>query len=312
MRTYHLSLGISHFFSQDQLTKNGLHIEFNIQAFEGNNVTNSVIKLFSPPPALFSNLTNLIGLPVVLTAGTYYDPLSKKANGSFLKLPMDETLIYSGFIANLVPNWDDINFSLSVICTPEPVTTTPLPPVPFIVASGVPAMPAIGACYAGLIRGPFPIIPPADPLISPQEFNTSFRNIKELFDFVYTTWGYQFALTPLGYKMINKEIPAAGVVHVLSKKDFISQPKMINYSEVELSINLNGKIKIYDLVVLPTDIYVGVSWLSNFFGSTQGQAGAPKTFVSGQWRVTSVWHLGGSRNTDPNSWATNIRAANII
>lgn len=109
----------------------------------------------------------------------------------------------------------------------------------------------------------------------------------------------------------ESDIPALAN-YSLKECDFLEQPQYIDTTTLQLSLRISGRYKTNDVIRIPNTATFNVSTISqNLPQFSSGADFREKLFFSGNFTINKVWHIGDTHNIQAQQWATNIEAVRL-
>lgn len=322
MRYYKLLIDGQVLCSQTLDNPTGLNIQFNIQTYNEGQSAISEITVYNPPLWMFGEYMNLYNKKVELYAGVSSTPLTKIIGLA----PAKQDLIAVGFVSALFPQWNSADMQLTIVLSQSPTyannpdgTVNPdLPPggYQFRVKGGETAFDVVKEALESVAPG----VPLAD-LSSGFQIPIPCQTLVYSSAAVATlvaTWGLVLLCSAEGYILKPRESSAYGQSITLKRQDFLCQPSPLGVSSMAITTYLRGDIRLGDQVIMPDDIFVGITNLSGVITDSSGLDAYLNqtsrnlfTMFSGNWGVKKIWHVGDLRNNDPQSWATHCEVVKL-
>lgn len=310
MRYYLLYIGGQLLSQLNQDNAESIRISFQLQATTQVTIPNAIIKLHTLPSEFFLQNLNWIGKEVELHAGILATPLTNMIS---LKPPM-QTLILRGYIHQIIANPNEKgNNSLQLIINPsKPKTskevTTPEKPEDKGFLLSIKKGDDLKKKFKEAVSGIYPLAKvetQGEPVITQFEENLIINSIEELqkralqnkIQIFVTSDGY--SITDLG------KLPATSTIIDFGLSDFLEQPSLIADKKISITSFLRADIKPQCIINIKDNL---------FYNNTLGLKALgtkPSLFLTGQWRVVNVWHIGDSRGEDLSAWQTSIEAVKL-
>ena len=290
----------------------GPEIQFNIQQLPGNVQVNNTITIFNVHPYYFNENQNLYGKRISLKAGMENTPLIQKIgySGAY-------GTILEGWITNMIPEWNGRDTQFATIVQ----NYNPGNAIPSVITMhiGDPVLPKIKAAFQNLTGNVGLLdmgnVPQA--LTSKSNYQHKIKNIASLDNLLQGVHGLTIIQKQSGFTLYSPLSPAAPTQKTVYLKagDFICQPSLIDgktYTEVALTLIMRSDINVNDFVVIPQDIWVGISALDVVADARalidMFKGKSVFSMFSGKYKVNSIWQLGDAKNRDPQAWATTLHA----
>lgn len=89
---------------------------------------------------------------------------------------------------------------------------------------------------------------------------------------------------------------------ILNPEDFLEMPTQIRQGIIQASLNMRGDLDLSTKITIPQSMFASIN-PSDEFNLIYN-----KSFISGSFKITKIWHLGDSRGNNAMSWSTNIEA----
>lgn len=322
MRYYDLRIDGKTLCSQSLTNPTGLNLQFNIQTYNEGKNANSEITIYNPPLWMFGEYMNLYNKKVELYAGVSNTPQTKIIGIS----PPTQDLLMVGFVSTILPQWNEADMQLTLVMTQSPVYATNADGT--VDAATVPggyqfrlkgredALKAVEDALAAVSPG-VPVSAIGTGLSVPVPCQAIVFSAGDVASIV-STWGYVLQCGSEGYVLKERASAAYGQEVKLKKQDFLCQPSPLGVSTMAITSYLRGDIRMGDRIVMPDDVFIGVSNLSGVITNSSGvdafldsRSKNMFTMFSGSWSVTKIWHVGDVRNNDPQSWATHFEVARV-
>jgi len=317
MRYYRLLLDGQELCAQNAKNPTGLQIQFNIQTMNEGDTANSEITVYNPPLWMFGEYMKLYNKKIELYAGVTATPISNLIGIE----PAKQDLIVSGFIGAVFPDWNDANMQLTFILNQSPqysnnsdgtVDFTKSPGgYQFRTKPNDDAVSAIKEALAKVAPG-VPLVDHTNGAKIPIPCTAPVFTVSGLAS-VVSAWNLVLMYNGQGYILNTRASPAYGQEVLLKKQDFLCQPNALGVSEMAITTFIRGDIRMGDLIVMPQDMFVGITSLSGDIANSTGLDAYLATtgrnlftMFSGKWLVNAIWHVGDLRNTDVQSWATHF------
>lgn len=106
----------------------------------------------------------------------------------------------------------------------------------------------------------------------------------------------------------------ANKVNVISDKDLLGQPQLINPNTITLTVPLTSKFRVFQKIKLELESFIG-------YGQAFVTEGDPAGFgitaerigkmYQGEYKITTIRYVLQSRNTSVDAWCTNITAVEV-
>ena len=113
---------------------------------------------------------------------------------------------------------------------------------------------------------------------------------------------------------IGQNTNTVGKLSIISDKDLLGQPQLINPNTITLTVPLTSKFRILQKIQLKLESYIG-------YGQAFVTEGDPAGFgitaerigkmYQGEYEITTIRYVLQSRNTDVNAWCTILEAVKI-
>lgn len=293
----------------NQLSAEAIKISFNLQATTQVTIPNSIIKLHNLPAEFFLQNLSWVGKQVQLYGGLLDSPLTRLTS---IKIPMQQLLLM-GYIHQVVANPNEKrNNSLQLIINPSmpktqaTTTTTSENDKGYLLA--IKKGDDLKAKFMEAVSQIYPLAKveiQGNPVITQFEENLIFSGIEEIqkramqskIQIFVTSDGY--AITDIG------KIPPSTTIIDFDLSDFLEQPSLIADKKISITSFLRADIKPQCIINIKPNL---------FYNNTLGLKALgtkPSLFLTGQWRVINVWHIGDSRGEDASAWQTSIEAVKI-
>jgi len=146
-------------------------------------------------------------------------------------------------------------------------------------------------------------------LTSKSNYQHKIKNIASLDNLLQGVHGLTIIQKQSGFTLYSPLSPAAPTQKTVYLKagDFICQPSLIDgktYTEVALTLIMRSDINVNDFVVIPQEIWVGISALDVVADARalidMFKGKSVFSMFSGKYKVNSIWQLGDAKNGDPN------------
>ena len=321
MRYYKLLIDEKELCAQNLKNPTGLNIQFNIQTFNEGQTANSEITVYNPPLWMFGEYMNLYNKKLELYGGVENTPLTKIIGIT----PPQQDLLMVGFISTILPQWNEADMQLTFVVTQSPVysstdgtvdTSKPAGGYQFRLKGQEDALTAVTNALAAVSPG-VPVSAIETGMTVPVPCQAIVFTASGVASIV-STWGYLLQCGAEGYVLKKRESTAYGQSIKLQKQDFLCQPSPLGVSTMAITSFLRGDIRLGDQIVMPDDMFIGVSNLSGIITDSSGidaflneQKKNLFTMFSGTWSVTKIWHVGDLRNNDAQAWSTHFEVARV-
>ena len=114
---------------------------------------------------------------------------------------------------------------------------------------------------------------------------------------------------------IGKNPAAENKNNIISDKDLLGQPQLIDVKTILITVPLTSKYKMRQLITLNLESFISYNqaYITEGDPNTYGIGIARDIYkmYSGVYRITKIQHVLQSRNTDVNAWCTNITAVEV-
>ena len=305
MRKYHLVIGDNELvldYSSDN--PNGPQILFDIQQFTASETVNAEIILMNISHYYFTMNVPLLGKKISLSAGMEDSPILRKIgySGKY-------GLIAQGFISRVIPDWNGVDTAISVTFQPFPIKTDGNNILYPGYELSVPICDDIRPYYKKIYKQ-----------ISSNSNNLNMGPDKIKCITAYTQQIYTVAgMSSLLSAQHNLTLGQTGNGFILSNViglpinlvpgDFLVQPSLVEYQKIAITLQLRSDIKMNDIVVLPKEIFVGITNLDKglFTTGIDFQGKSIFNLFHGNYRVIGVWQRGDVNNPEAQAWSTTIQ-----
>ena len=291
----------------NELSAEAIRISFNLQATTQVTIPNSIIKLHTLPAEFFLQNLNWVGKQVQLYGGLLDSPLTRLTS---IKTPMQQLLLM-GYIHQIVANPNEKrNNSLQLIINPSmpktQVSTTSENDKGYLLS--IKKGDDLKAKFMEAVSQIYPLAKvetQGAPVITQFEENLIFNGIEEVQKRAMQS-KIQIFVTSDGYVITDVgKIPASTTIIDFGLSDFLEQPSLIADKKISITSFLRADIKPQCIINIKPNL---------FYNNTLGLKALgtkPSLFLTGQWRVVNVWHIGDSRGADASAWQTSIEAVKI-
>lgn len=310
MRFYLLYIGGQLLSQLNQDNAESIKISFNLQATTQVKIPNAMIKLHTLPTEFFLQNLDWIGKEVELYAGLLESPLTKLTS---IKVPM-QTLLLKGYIHQIIGNPNEKrNNSLQLIINPsKPKTSTTTTTTESEQDKGfllsIKKGDDLKAKFKDAVSSIYPLSKvetQGEPIITQFDENLIFNSIDEVQKRAMQS-KIQIFVTSDGYVITDiGKLPATSSMIDFELSDFLEQPSLIADKKISITSFLRADIKPQCLINIKPNL---------FYNNTLGLKALgtkPSLFLTGQWRVINVWHIGDSRGEDASAWQTSIEAVKV-
>jgi len=293
----------------------GPEIQFNIQLYQSGATVNDTITMFNIQPFYFNENQNLYGKHITLSAGFDLTPLTKKIGYSGIY-----GQIIDGYITNAITEWKGRDTQLALIV--NPYFPGKAGPSLMSVKIGDLLLPKIAQAVTGLTgnAGLLELGNIPKTLTSKENYQHIVSSAAGLDNMLQATHGITLAKKDVGFTLFDPSslMTATSQKTVYLKEgDFICQPSLMpgTTAEVAITLMMRSDIKLYDYVVIPQDIYIGMSAL-DVVADANGLNDMFKgktvfSMFSGTYRVNSIWQLGDVKSPDAMAWATTLQGTKV-
>lgn len=140
-------------------------------------------------------------------------------------------------------------------------------------------------------------------------FETKREGAISLVDFVKTS--FKEIIKKEGNTIYIGENPVI-IPEIISDKDLLGQPQLINPNTITLTVPLTSKFRIEQLITLNLKSFISYNQAYITEGDPNnygiGIARDISKMYSGVYKITTIQHVLQSRNTDVNAWCTTLEA----
>lgn len=140
------------------------------------------------------------------------------------------------------------------------------------------------------------------------------RNGTTLVDYVKNT--FREIIKKEGNTIYIGESPIiADKVNVISDKDLLGQPQLINPNTITLTVPLTSKFRVLQEIQLKLEGFIGYGQAFITEGDPAGfgiTAERIEKMYQGEYKITTIRYVLQSRNTDVNAWCTILEAEKVI
>ena len=103
-------------------------------------------------------------------------------------------------------------------------------------------------------------------------------------------------------------------VNIISDKDLLGQPQLINPNTITLTVPLTSKFRVLQKIKLELESFIGYGQAFVTEGDPAGFgiiADRVRKMYQGEYEITTIRYVLQSRNTDVNAWCTILEAVKI-
>ena len=140
-------------------------------------------------------------------------------------------------------------------------------------------------------------------------FETKREGAISLVDFVKTS--FKEVIKKEGNTIYIGENPVI-IPEIISDKDLLGQPQLINPNTITLTVPLTSKFRVEQLITLNLESFISYNQAYITEGDPNnygiGIARDISKMYSGVYKITTIQHVLQSRNTDVNAWCTTLEA----
>ena len=140
-------------------------------------------------------------------------------------------------------------------------------------------------------------------------FETKREGAIPLVDFVKTS--FKEIIKKEGNTICIGENPVI-IPEIISDKDLLGQPQLINPNTITLTVPLTSKFRIEQLITLNLKSFISYNQAYITEGDPNNYGiGIDRDIskmYSGVYKITTIQHVLQSRNTDVNAWCTTLEA----
>ena len=144
-------------------------------------------------------------------------------------------------------------------------------------------------------------------------FETKRKGAITLADFVQNT--FREIIKKEGNIIYIGESPIiANKVNVISDKDLLGQPQLINPNTITLTVPLTSKFRVLQKIQLKLESFIGYGQAFVTEGDPAGfgiTADRVWKMYQGEYKITTIRYVLQSRNTDVNAWCTILEAVKV-
>lgn len=104
-------------------------------------------------------------------------------------------------------------------------------------------------------------------------------------------------------------------VNIISDKDLLGQPQLINPNTITLTVPLTSKFRVLQKIKLELESFIGYGQAFVTEGDPAGfgiTADRVWKMYQGEYKITTIRYVLQSRNTDVNAWCTILEAVKVI
>ena len=293
----------------------GPELQFNIQQFSAGQTVNNTITLFNIHPFYFNENQNLYGKRITINAGFEDTPIIKKIgySGSYGQ-------IIDGYVTNAIPDWKGKDTQIALVVQPYNPVVSSSSLISMHVGELV--LPKIKQAFKSLTgdEGLLDLGNIPTTLISKSNYQHIVDSPASLDNLLQDVHGMTLAQKQTGFTLYSADFAtpiSTRKTITLKEGDFILQPSLIDGTLVEVAITLmmRSDINLYDYVVIPQDIWVGIAAL-DVVRDADGLIDMFKgksvfSLFSGTYLVDSIWQLGDVRSPDISAWATTLHGRKV-
>lgn len=144
-------------------------------------------------------------------------------------------------------------------------------------------------------------------------FETKREGAIPLVDFVKTS--FKEVIKKEGNTIYIGENPVI-IPEIISDKDLLGQPQLINPETITLTVPLTSKFRVEQLITLNLKSFISYNQAYITEGDPNNYGiGIDRDIskmYSGVYKITTIQHVLQSRNTDVNAWCTTLEAVKIL
>lgn len=298
MRYYRLMIGGMIFAKLDELDTKAPRLTWQIQGSVNADIPSAMVTIYNIAPEYFKKegLASFIGKPLFLEAGLKTSPTLKKMK----IIPPMNNVVLRGYIVNAIGNpfLQDGN-SLTFWVFPSPLSPTAKLGAVCDIKEGdllkekfKLALQTLYPTSIIKIEG-VSVVSNFKEKLEFYSLDDIVKKAKEKKIYIYTSSD--------GFVIADSLIPPSSVV-VLKPTDFLEQPQQLSYSLYSFTLYERGDIYINSIIQVPQNFLYQSKISEKLLGVSSG------LFLTGQFQVVSVWHIGDSCSINGNAWALNIEA----
>lgn len=304
------------------------NIKFNIYTYDGGNTIQNFIQLINLPLEYFKDPKPFINKTITLMAGMKKTPL----NATFgYKENKGNDLIFRGFIHNVISHWNVGHGNMvNFIAGKEPldIKGSEIKPFNLHIKKGDDLVEK----FYEAIKSLYPKVnleKPSFRLESQEKIQEQVKSIDKIASIAKATKSNNKHLEIIanvnGYKIMmfetkdNGKTASSEQIRESKKASAIEiqpymlleMPKYISLNTCQFSIILNPSFQLNNLVKIPDSVVINnASQLSEYRAYTgkDNDKITSQLYFNGNFLITKIWHMGDSRNINPQQWATNFEA----
>lgn len=272
-----------------------LNVIFEFKEYSGAETPQKTITIINPPYEIFKNTDMFLDKKVEVYAGFLDAPYLQSHN---IRIPKN-TLIGFGYVQNVINNWNlGAESKTEIKLSPSPLKKD---------NNGYLLQIKKGDSIKSKIQEALQsLYSKAQITIQDNEIQAVENETIQCFNSydlqeVARRYKAEIYTNIDGFLIANKE-KLGGNVRVLQDVDFIEQPNIIGINQMVGTFMLRGDFSLGMMLSIPAKIFNTISPNSQFYTFQ------PKTFLSGEWLITKIWHNAESRNPSYKSWITSIEA----
>lgn len=298
MRFYSLVIDGQVISTLNATTPEALRIVFDLRTYDGVELSGMFFDVYNLPQQFYLGQNKLKGKKIELYAGFLpTSPLLKKIEVK----PVLNTLLLSGYISNTIGNY--IESRMTFILTASPVI-----PSAQAKQSGVLVDIKKGDSIKQKLKIALQTLYPSSIInaegleVAAVEdmqkvcFNSyDLRSIADAYKVGIYTDIQSFCITDWKIQSLYPPI-------IITQNEIIGNVSHIGLTTIKIDLLLRADLRIGRTIQVDPKLFATISPSTNYITNS------PKAFVTGQFIITKIWHLGDSTNDSANSWTTSIEA----
>lgn len=277
--------------------QNALRITFDLRTYTNIETQGAIISVYNLPQSFYQNQSQLVDKRIQLYAG--FSPTSQLLRRLEIK-PVLNTLLLSGYISNTIGDYPNNKIDLIISSTPIK-TQDKTKGVLFDLKKGESVKQKIKSALKSLYPLSQVNIGGIESVAVENMIKTLYSN-SDLND-IAATYGILIYTDFQGFYIADRNPKGSEFPPIeISQNEIVGNPTYADFSTINLTLLMRGDLKLGTLISIPTAIFATVSPNQNYI------VNAPRSFISGKFLITKIWHIGDSANENPQSWVTNIQA----
>lgn len=298
MRYYKLLIGGMIFAKLDELDTQAPRLTWQIQGNVNSDIPNAVVTIYNIAPDYFKKegIESFIGKPLLLEAGLKPSPLLNRMK----IIPPLNNVILRGYIVNAIGNpFLKEGNSLTFWVFPSPLSPTANLGAVCDIQEGD----LLKEKFKNAIQLLYPtsiIKVEGVSIVSDFKEKLTFFSLDDIVKKAKQSGIYIYTSSD-GFVIADDLVPPSSVI-TLKPTDFIEQPQQISYSLFSFTLYERGDIYLNSILQVPQNFLYQSKISEKLLSVSAG------LFLTGQFQVVSIWHIGDSYSIDGNAWALNIEA----